>query len=75
MNAAKRKQVERRLIGRTISRVEWRVFDTENAGAARDSCTSQQPILVLDDGTHVSFMTDETEVGEYGTSILVTRKP
>jgi hypothetical protein len=75
MNATERKCVAQRLVGRTITRVIWYVFDTKTAGVSRTDRMSQQPILVLDDGTRVAFMTDETEVGEYGTTIIVSRKP
>jgi hypothetical protein len=59
---AQRKQ----LIGRTITGVEFRPFDNGSGG------TAHNPVLILDNGRRLLFMTEETDTGEYGTSIIIT---
>lgn len=64
----------KKLIGRTIVGVEPHCFLTDNAGTnARNGWTSD-PTLMLDDGTRVRFIVDETETGEYGLSPSIVRK-
>ena len=63
------------LVGRTIVRVELNPFSDERAGGAG---VAYDPSLILDDGTLVRFVVQETEVGEYGAVPRVhpaSRKP
>ena len=56
------------LVGRRIVRVRLNPFADGRGGWA------YQPAIYLDNGTVVSFMTDETEIGEYGTQLLYATK-
>jgi hypothetical protein len=53
------------LIGRKILAVDWNVFLTGRSGHPR----STDPVLFLDDGTSISFVVIETEIGEYGVEV------
>ncbi len=37
--------------------------------------TCHAPIITFTDGATISFMTEETELGEYGTDIVYTKPP
>lgn len=67
------KATKRDLIGRTIVDVEWRAFRARPQDKS-DRKMAHDPVLILDNGARVHFMTEETDVGEYGTCILVTKK-
>jgi len=58
-----------RLVGRTIVRVEPNAFLTDNAGSNARNGWTCDPVLVLDDGSRVFFVVDETETGEYGLTV------
>lgn len=51
------------VIGRTIVAVRMNPFDDGKGG------TAHAPVLELDNGAQLHFVTEETEMGEYGTSI------
>lgn len=55
-------QATRYLVGRTIARVEMRPFSDGRGGVTFD------PLLVLDDGSAIYFMADETESSRYGVT-------
>jgi len=61
------------LVGRSIVDVDFRAFRArpEQKG---DRTMAHAPVLILDNGDRVHFMTEETDVGEYGTCILITKK-
>lgn len=60
----------RDLVGRTIKAVDWRPFKSYDPRG-----TAHNPILTLDNGRRVWFTTEETESGEYGTSICISPLP
>jgi hypothetical protein len=53
------------LVGRKIKAIEWNKFDDGRGKQVTD------PVLILDNGVRVAFVTIETEVGEYGIQIVV----
>jgi hypothetical protein len=55
----------RDLVGRRITAVEFRQFPDGRGGRA------SKPVLTLDNGRRVFFITEETDVGEYGTRICI----
>ena len=56
------------LIGRKIVKVEMQPFQARpNEG--RLSPVAHDPVIWLDNGAHLTFTTEETECGVYGTSI------
>ena len=57
------------LVGRAIVDVDFQPFPDRKGG------TAHRPRLTLDDGRVLYFVTEETEVGDYGTSICITTKP
>ena len=57
------------LIGRTITAVDFRPFPN-GAGV-----TAHDPILTLDNGRKLYFITEETETGDYGVKICITDPP
>ena len=66
---------KQQLIGRRIVAVDWRPFDTGRpliAGAG--ARMTHNPILYLDNGTALQFTVEETEVGEYGVRIGISRQ-
>lgn len=65
MSAAK---INRRLRGRRIVRVLLRPFNNLQGGTATD------PLIFLDDGTTISFLTQETDCGEYGVQLIVSEE-
>ncbi len=62
------KATTKHLIGRTIIAVQMRPFRDGRGG------TAHAPLVTLDDGRKVWFVTEETEIGEYGTLICITDK-
>lgn len=56
------------IVGKRVAAVEMRPFDDGKGGKAH------APIIRFADGSFIEFTTEETEVGEYGTSIDY-RKP
>lgn len=56
----------RDLVGRRIIAVEFRQFADGRGGR------TSKPMLTLDNGRRVFFLTEETDVGEYGTRICMT---
>lgn len=63
------------LHGKTIARVEMNPFekyDKENTGRAG---IAHDPTIHFTDGSSICFMTEETEVGSYGTRIIYRKKP
>ena len=65
--AATAREIRRALIGRKIVGVKLRPFPTGRGPGDR----ATDPIIILNDGTWIGFSTQETEVGEYGTSLNV----
>lgn len=62
----------RQLIGRTIVGFEPRPFPA--GSKAMSAPTAHDPVIILDNGQRLLFRTEETEVGRYGTCILITPK-
>lgn len=62
---------KRDIVGRKIVAVDWRPFETGRT--EREKTTD--PVLVLDNGTRLTFVVMETEVGEYGIEIVVHKAP
>ena len=60
------------LIGRTIVAVSWQPTRRDPRLGKRSSMVTN-PVLTLDDGRSIWFVTEETETGEYGHSISVSR--
>lgn len=56
------------LIGRTITDVKMNPFADGRGGTAHD------PRITLDDGRVLMFVTEETDVGEYGVALMALRK-
>jgi hypothetical protein len=54
------------LIGRKIVAVDLQPFDDRCGGTAHD------PILTLDNGRKVWFVTEETDTGDYGVAICIS---
>ena len=50
--------------GKTIAYVALRPFDDGKGGTAHD------PVIGFTDGSKIAFVTEETEVGAYGTTII-----
>ncbi len=63
----------RDIIGKRIVAVRLNRFNTGRSTGNGGKAWSFDPTFVLDDGTAVSFVVDETEVGEYGIHIVVSR--
>ena len=60
------KQAQKLLVGKTIARIELNPF--ERGDPEGTICT--QPVITFTDGSRITLMTEETEVGEYGTALL-----
>ena len=58
-----------RLIGLTIVAIDLRPFDA-NMDSSTDRPRAFNPILTLSDGSRVTFLVQETEVGDYGVEIV-----
>ncbi len=52
--------------GKTIDFVDWHPFDDGRGGTAHD------PVIYFTDGSSLSFLAEETEVGEYGIRPIYT---
>lgn len=63
------------LIGRTIVAVEMNAYRARESPV--DRTLAHQPVITLDNGARLLFITDETDFGEYGTTIVYAkpRKP
>lgn len=60
---------KRDLEGRTIVTALWdRKWDKSRG------CWIHDPTLVLDNGRRVSFQTEESDMGDYGTLILISKR-
>ena len=59
------------LAGKTIKRVTMRPFLTENTGEPRQKTTD--PVIHFTDGSFITFVVVETEVGEYGIEVRYSR--
>jgi hypothetical protein len=57
-----------RLVGLTIVAVDLRPFDA-NMNSSTNRPRAFNPILTLSDGSRVTFLVQETEVGDYGVEI------
>ena len=64
----------RKLVGRTIVKVDPGCFQTDNTGEGSRTGWTSDPTFTLDDGTSFGFTVSETEVGEYGI-VPVFMKP
>ena len=60
----------RYLVGRKIVKVKMNGFKTGRF----DGDTSTDPLIVLDDGSRLMFITAETETGDYGVDILRSKQ-
>lgn len=58
------------LRGKTIATVEMRAFDDGKG----DRGKAHAPVIRFTDGTCITFYTQETETGEYGTGITYHKK-
>lgn len=65
------KEATARLKGRRIVKVEMNAFRDGRRG--RNSY-AHDPIIYLDDGTQIGFVTEETEVGVYGVDLIIIPK-
>lgn len=54
------------LAGKTIERVDVRPFPTDRMPGEMSS----DPVIWFEDGSRIAFVVDETEIGEYGISVL-----
>jgi len=52
--------------GKTIKSVDMNPFPDGRGG------TAHGPVITFEDGSRISFYTEETDTGEYGTSIVYT---
>ena len=57
------------VVGRRITQVDMNAFDDGRGG------TAHAPVVYLDNGARMTFVTEETETGEYGTDILYYPPP
>ncbi len=57
------------IVGKTITDVAMNHFDN----GRKTRATS--PRIIFEDGSSISFVTQETEIGEYGTQIVYTPAP
>jgi hypothetical protein len=55
------------IVGKTIKSIDMRPFDSGGHAYKREKAFD--PIITFDDGSSITFSTQETEVGEYGTDI------
>jgi hypothetical protein len=62
------KAQRKHLIERKIIDILFRPFPNGRNGIA------QNPIIILDNGQRLSFVVEETEVGEYGISLVISSK-
>lgn len=61
----------RDLIGRTIVEVAFRPFQSRPHTDPR--ARAHSPLITLDNGNRLFFVTEETECGEYGTKICINK--
>lgn len=59
----------RQLVGRTIVAVDFRLFRADDHSPPT---WAADPVLTLDNGARVQFVTQETEQGRYGTQICIS---
>ena len=59
------------LVGRTVVAVDPHIFDADPAHGRWTS----DPTIVFDDGSALSFIVDETEIGEYGIHPVRRKAP
>lgn len=68
------KATRQALIGRTITDVDFRPFAAGDGGEnSRNMGKAHNPRITLDNGRAMYFVTEETEVGEYGTQVCITK--
>ena len=65
------KDLNRRLRGRRIIKAKARSFRT----GRKEDPWATDPHLILDDGSVIWFVVDETEVGCYGVSVCIDDEP
>jgi hypothetical protein len=68
------KRLSKRLVGRTIVAFELRPFQATDEAVTKRVEWATDPRIRLDDGTVVQFVTQETEIGEYGVRVVVSAK-
>lgn len=66
---------KRDLVGRRIVDVRFNRFPAWDAGMARKGEYANDPVLVLDNGQELRFNVQETDVGEYGIQLCLSKKP
>jgi hypothetical protein len=64
---------KRDLVGRRIIDVDFRPFNRNMPGRKNYLGKTYDPVLTLDNGRSLFFVVDETDVGEYGITICITR--
>ena len=64
-------EIRRLLLGKRITKVVLNAFRSRSSGDEM----AHRPVLTLEDGTTVRFSTQETDVGEYGTALVITPPP
>lgn len=57
------------IVGKTVASVDMGRFSDGRGG------TAHTPVIEFTDGSKILFSTEETDVGEYGTSILYLPPP
>lgn len=57
------------IIGKRIKSVELRPFNRYEYSKG----TTTDPVITFDDGSSIRFLTEETEVGEYGVAICYSK--
>lgn len=58
------------IIGRTIVACDMRPFQANDPTLKGTKETAHDPVITLDNGAKLYFQTEETEIGEYGTSVV-----
>lgn len=58
------------IVGKTVATVDMQPFEGYENPSAGITKQCHDPIITFTDGSHIQFITEETEVGCYGTDIL-----
>lgn len=59
------------LVGKVIAKVEMGPFD---GWPDDDHKVCHSPIITFTDGSSIRFVTEETDLGEYGTDIVYSKR-
>ena len=52
------------IVGKTVARVDMNPWDSGKGNQAHS------PVIHFTDGSSIRFVTEETEIGEYGTAVV-----